>query len=76
MQPGSYNSCHQVHFAKISEEGNFYPFPPFIAKPLAYLFPTNAWVIFFLFEKKKEYTNEFLEFPKLNKLETNFYLGA
>ncbi len=27
---------------------NFYPFPPSIAKPLARLFPTEAWAIFFL----------------------------
>jgi hypothetical protein len=54
--------------------GNFYPFPPLLAKPLAYLFSTNEWGIFFLMEKKEEYKNEFLEFPKINKLETNFYL--
>ena len=26
--------------------GNFYPFPPFLAKPLARMFPNLAWGIF------------------------------
>jgi SAM-dependent methyltransferase len=54
---------------------NFYPFPPFLAKPLARLFPGMAWGIFFLFEKQRPYQNEFLEFPVREKLETNFYVG-
>lgn len=54
---------------------NFYPFHPIIAKPLAKMFPTMAWGIFFMFEKKKEYGRQFLEFPVVQRLETNFYLG-
>lgn len=54
---------------------NFYPFPAFIAKPLAAIFPTFAWGIFFLLEKRKEYNEEFLKYPQKEKLETNFYLG-
>ncbi len=54
---------------------NFYPFPPVIAKPLASLFPSLAWGIFFLFEKQREYKTGFLDFPLVQKLETNFYLG-
>jgi len=54
---------------------NFYPFPPFLAKPLAKLFPNLAWGSFFHLEKKKDYGNEFIEFPKKERLETNFYLG-
>lgn len=54
---------------------NFYPFPPFVAKPLAHMFPTMAWGIFFLFEKKREYCKEFLEYPVRERLETNFYIG-
>jgi SAM-dependent methyltransferase len=54
---------------------NFYPFPPVIAKPLAWLFPNMAWSIFFLFEKQREYKKEFLEFPLREQLETNFYVG-
>jgi SAM-dependent methyltransferase len=54
---------------------NFYPFPPFLAKPLAMMFPSLAWGIFFLLEKENEYSNEFVNFPVREKLETNFYLG-
>ena len=54
---------------------NFYPFPSFLARPLSGLFPTFSWAIFFLFVKRIHYTNEFLEFPVKEALETNFYLG-
>lgn len=54
---------------------NFYPFPSFIAKPLAALFPNMAWGIFLMFQKKRTYTREFLEHPIRNRLETNFFLG-
>lgn len=54
---------------------NFYPFPPTLAKPLASVFPTLAWGIFFKTEKLREYKDEFLKFPEVNQLETNFYLG-
>jgi len=54
---------------------NFYPFPPMIARPLAQLFPTMAWGIFLLLEKKRDYQREFLEYPLVKRLETNFYLG-
>jgi SAM-dependent methyltransferase len=54
---------------------NFYPLPPFLAKPLANMFPALAWGIFFLLEKRRGYTNEFLEFPIAEGLETNFFLG-
>jgi SAM-dependent methyltransferase len=43
---------------------NFYPFPPLLADPLSRLFPSLAWSIFFLFEKKRAYGKEFLEFPQ------------
>ncbi len=54
---------------------NFYPFPPFIAKPLAKFLPNMAWGIFLLLEKKRKYNQEFLEYPVKERLETNFYLG-
>ena len=54
---------------------NFYPFPPVIARPLAWLFPNMAWGIFFLFEKQRNYTREFLDYPYREHLETNFYIG-
>jgi hypothetical protein len=34
-----------------------------------------AWGIFFLFEKKREYRDEFLRYPVQEGLETNFYIG-
>ena len=55
--------------------GNFYPFPPALANPLAYCFPTMAWGTFFLFEKQRVYREEFLQYPVANQLETNFFLG-
>lgn len=54
---------------------NFYPFPPMIARPLAAVFPTFAWGIFFLFEKQRDYRDEFLRYPVNERLETNFFLG-
>jgi hypothetical protein len=54
---------------------NFYPFPPLIAKPLSVLFPSLSWGIFLLLKKCSIYENEFIAFPRVNKLETNFYLG-
>ena len=55
--------------------GNFYPFPPAIANPLAKVFPTMAVTIFLHFRKAGDYTNEFLVYPPKHKLETLFYLG-
>ncbi|MEX2191461.1 MAG: class I SAM-dependent methyltransferase [Bacteroidota bacterium] len=54
---------------------NFYPFPPFMARPLASLFPNMAWGIFLMLQKARAYTNEFLVHPGAHQLETNFYLG-
>ena len=54
---------------------NFYPFPPWVARPLAKMLPTHAWAIFFLLKKVKPYHREFLEFPIQQALETNFHLG-
>jgi len=54
---------------------NFYPFPPFVAKPLAAIFPNMAWGIFMRWEKQNDYINQFLEYPTKERLETNFYLG-
>jgi Methylase involved in ubiquinone/menaquinone biosynthesis len=55
--------------------GNFYPLPGRLARPLARMFPTMAWGIFFDLEKKGHYSGGFLKFPIENQLETNFYLG-
>ncbi len=66
--PGGYRLAH---FAG----SNFYPFPPVLARPLATLFPSMAWGIFFDFLKVKPYRGEFLEYPRNMQLETNFFLG-
>ena len=54
---------------------NFYPFPAFMARPLAKAFPNFAWGSFFHLIKEREYSREFIEYPLKEKLETNFYLG-
>lgn len=54
---------------------NFYPFPRFLARPLAAAFPGMAWSVFFLLEKQQSYRGEFLTYPLTSQLETNFYLG-
>ena len=55
--------------------GNFYPFPPILARPLARAFPSLAVGLFLRFEKTREYDGEFLRFPREQVLETNFFLG-
>jgi len=55
---------------------NFYPFPPPIARPLAAVFPSLAWGIFFHFQKIKPYEGTFLRYPVEQQLETNFFVGA
>lgn len=54
---------------------NFYPLPPFLARPMARALPNGAWAIFFLLEKRRRYAREFLEYPTAQKLETIFYVG-
>jgi ubiquinone/menaquinone biosynthesis C-methylase UbiE len=54
---------------------NFYPFPSFLAKPLAKILPSLAWGIFFHIEKTKEYSGEYLEFLDKNTFSTFFYAG-
>lgn len=54
---------------------NFYPFPPMIARPLAKTFPTLAWGIFLKLTKRTAYDHQFLEFPRMQQLATNFFVG-
>jgi len=55
---------------------NFYPFSPFLAKPLSKVFPNSSVCIFLMLEKTKEYAEkDFLTYPVDNQLETNYYLG-
>ena len=53
----------------------FYPFPRLIARPLAKVFPSFAFSIFFLIKKTGNYQGEFLRWLSANLLETNFYQG-
>jgi methionine biosynthesis protein MetW len=73
------NSLQKVFPGGYKLEGfagaNFYPFPPFLAKPLAALAPNHAWGIFMLLGKTRPYGKEFLEYPVSERLETNYYLG-
>jgi len=70
------DSCFPAGYRLIGFGGsNFYPFPSFVAQPLASLFPGMAWGIFLLLEKTRGYTDEFLQYPIVNQLETNFFLG-
>jgi SAM-dependent methyltransferase len=54
----------------------FYPFPRFLARPLAAIFPNMAFSIFFLIRKDTEYTGTFASYPITANLETNFWTGA
>jgi SAM-dependent methyltransferase len=54
---------------------NFYPFLPLLARPLATMFPSLSWRIFFLFRKIKEYKNNFLNYLETQHLETFYYRG-
>lgn len=53
--------------------GNFYPFPPGLAKPLATVFPNHAWGITLLMRKQKNYTGDFLRYPREKHLDSVFY---
>jgi SAM-dependent methyltransferase len=70
------NSCFPGGYdLRMFGGSNYYPFPSFLAKPIAKIFPNSAWSIFLLLRKVKSYDRQFLEFPVINQLETNFYLG-
>lgn len=64
-------------FSEIEEfyGSQFYPFPKIFARPLASLFPSLAFSIFFLIRKTSKYNGEFIAWPSSVQLETNFYLG-
>lgn len=67
--PGGYRLCDWGG-------SNFYPFPPVMAGLLATLLPSMAVTLVLLFEKTKTYGREYLEYPKTQMLETNFFLGT
>lgn len=53
----------------------FYPFPAPVARILSRMFPTAAFSIFFLLEKRRVYVDEFVRYPAAAHLETNFWTG-
>jgi len=67
--------CFEGYDLKNFGGSNFYPFPPFLARPLAALLPNMAWGIFMQWVKKYSYDKQFLQYPVEQRLETNFYLG-
>ncbi len=64
-------------FCKIEKYygSQFYPFPKSIARVLAKIFPTYAFASFYVIRKTAKYSQEFIEWPKNSKLETNYFLG-
>jgi SAM-dependent methyltransferase len=54
---------------------NFYPFPPFMANPLARAFPTLAVSLMFLVRREPK-DGTFIEVLKKNAFDTKFYDGA
>ena len=70
------NSCWPCGYKLINWGGsNFYPFSPTLAKPLASVFPSMAWGLFLIFEKVGEYNDEFIQYPIIENLETNYFVG-
>jgi len=59
-----------------SRGGNFYPFPPFIARPLATMFPGMAVSFFLLLRKTRKYDGSFLRYPVEKQLNSNFFVGG
>jgi ubiquinone/menaquinone biosynthesis C-methylase UbiE len=70
-----FKECFAGYQFKEFGGSNFYPFPPFLARPLAAVLPNMAWGVFMRWEKQKGYDKQFLEYPVNLQLETNFYLG-
>lgn len=69
--------CFPNGYALNSFDGSqFYPFPSVIARPLARMFPSMAYSIFFLLKKAKEYKGSFLDYPVKANLETNFRIDS
>ena len=64
-------------FCKIDKiyGSQFYPFSKNISRFLSKIFPSLAVANFYVITKTGDYNNEFIEWPKKNKLETNYFLG-
>jgi SAM-dependent methyltransferase len=53
----------------------FYPFPKKISRSLSRLAPSFSQSVFYLFEKRLPYVDQFLQHPELAQLETKFFVG-
>jgi trans-aconitate methyltransferase len=74
--PRFFQTCFpQGYQLKVLTGAQFYPFPRAIARPLARTFPQLAHSTFYLLQKQRPYTDEFLQHPQRAHLETKFYLG-
>lgn len=64
-------------FCKIDKVygSQFYPFSKRIARCLSKIFPSLAVANFYIIIKTGDYNREFLEWPKKNSLESNYFLG-
>jgi len=71
---GFYKDIGGLELLEIRGE-NLYPFGPFVSKFLTKLLPNIAVSFFLLFEKKRKYQGNFIEFLKESKLETAFFQG-
>lgn len=70
------NSCFPGGYELVAFRGSqFYPFPRALARPLANVFPTLAFTIFFMLRKVRGYNGEFAAYPQRARLETNFWTG-
>lgn len=71
------DTCFESGYEVLRHGGsNFYPFPRFVATPLAKIFPSLAWGLFVHLVKSKGYSGEFASYPSRQKLETNFFVGS
>lgn len=71
-----FEKCFPGGFELVAFGGsNFYPFPAWLAKPLAKFWGGGSVSIFLLLKKVKPYHASFIEFPVKERLETNYYLG-
>jgi SAM-dependent methyltransferase len=71
------NACFPAGYDVEDFRGSqFYPFPKQMARPLAGLFPTLAFSIFFKIRKLRDYSGEFALYPGRAGLETNFWTGT
>jgi SAM-dependent methyltransferase len=70
------DACFPRGYAMAAFRGSqFYPFPRSVSRVLSTMFPTAAFSIFFLLQKKRPYEGEFATYPEKANLETNFYTG-